>query len=89
MKDLYQTYESIKAIFFSNIWIKSAKRKCFLTEQIDDAVIVAGVQLDEIFEEKEEAGVYHAVVQVFGLNLRAKSEHLFFDLDLQVFTIKL
>lgn len=33
-----------------------------LTEQVDDAVIVAGVQLDQIFKEQQETGIYHSVV---------------------------
>lgn len=39
------------------------------TEQVDDAVVVAGVQLDQISEEQQKAGVYHRVVQLWWMHL--------------------
>lgn len=43
---------------------------CFLTEQVDDAVIVTGIQLDQVFEEQDEAAVNDGVVEVLGLHLK-------------------
>lgn len=46
-----------------------------VTEQIDDAVVVAGVQLDQVFEEEEKAGVYHPVVQILLVHLWTQTHH--------------
>jgi hypothetical protein len=42
------------------------KSPIFLTEQINDSVVVAGEQSDEISEEKHEGAVDNPVVQVGG-----------------------